>query len=331
MYMKKVLILLVVILLFGCQNKDEKIKITYDDTYYQVSSPYKKAVGSYSIDTYDRNDVESMLMLLSSNYFKINNSLYQEGQYLTSDALKELISKYNDTDSINVNNVLINPSFITTIYEQNYLATNNNLKGISLAIVVNNKQYYENSGVKSYKVLEEDIALKYGMDKAGELLSYIRSKNELKNIKVVIGIYLQSNNYLKGSFKYIGQTDNNNIKFEYVNYNYQQLDSNYIMQNDINTYNSILAIKNSLSEYNTYLNATGLYKDNTLISIDININKSYLKQSEILSISNIIIDNLNSFENNVSIKIYLKSNNKTKAFLNKKSNVNNVETYILEE
>ena len=33
--------------------------------------------------SYDKNEVDMMLMNLSTNYFKVNNSYYQEGQYLT--------------------------------------------------------------------------------------------------------------------------------------------------------------------------------------------------------------------------------------------------------
>lgn len=328
MSMRKIIYLLVgLIFITGCGDK-KQVDIIYDSTYYQVASPYKEAVGSYSISSYDKNEVESMLMNLSTNYFKTNNSLYQQGQYLDSEELKTLINLYNETEKIKVDNVEIDPKYIVSIYEQNYLTTNNNLKGISLAIVVTNKQYYNQN--KLYKIVDEKIVLDYAISKANELVKYMYAKEELKNTRIVVGIYLQSNNTLKGSFKYIGESNKDSIKLQNVNYNYQSLDSNYIMNNDTETYNSILAIKQSLNDYNTlYLNPIGLYKDKTLVRVDLTVNKSYFSNVEILSLARIITSNFGSFDSNIQINVYFKSNNSIKAYIVKKEE--KIETYILEE
>ena len=327
--MKRLLCYILILLTFcGCEKKEDKIEISFDDTYYSVVSPYKEAIGSYSIRSYDKSEVETMLMNISSDYFKTNNSLYQEGQYLTSEEIKELVTKYNQIEELTMDNISIQPQYITTIYEQNYLATNNHLKGISLAIVLDNKQYYEQN---AYKLVSEDIVLEHGKKCANELLNYMRSKEELANTKIVIGIYLQNNDNLKGGFKYVGSTEKEDIHFDYVDYHYQLLDSNYVMNHDSNTYNHVLALKNSLKEYNVYTNVTGLYKGDTLLNITITINRNYFNQGEILNISKIITENIANFDSNITIKVYLKSNNVKKAFLNKKSNANKIETYILEE
>lgn len=321
--------ILILLLVCGCNKKEEEIEISFDDAYYSVASPYKKAMGNYSIRSYDKNEVETMLMNISSEYFKTNNSLYQEGQYLTSEEIKELVTRYNQTEAITIDNISIQPQYITTIYEQDYLATNNHLKGISLAIILDNKQFYEQN---AYKLVSEDVVLEYGKKKAQELIKYMYSKEEITNIKLVVGIYLQNHDSLKGGFKYVGSTEKGNIQFDYVNYNYQLLDGSYVMNNDSNTYNNTLALKKNFEEYsNIYTSVIGLYKGNKLLNVNITINSGYFNQGEILNISNIIRDSITSFDSNINIKIYIKSNNTIKAFLNKKSNVNKIETYILEE
>ncbi len=322
---KLVLFLFVCLFITGCGGESQSTKINIDNSYYQVATPYLAAVGSYSIREYNKEEVDKMLMMLSSEYFKINNSLYQEGQYLTTEELKNLIIQYNTTDEFVVDDVKINPSYITAIYEQNYLATNNVLKGISLAIVVDNVQQY---GQNQYKEIDDNIVLDYALAKARELNEYMRTKEELKNINIVIGIYLEDD--FKGSFKYVGATTNNNLDFDYVNYNYQLLDSNYTMNNDSNTYNTILAIKNSLNDHNVYINSYGLYKNKELIEVNIIINKSHFKRSEILDIFNGVANNLNTFDG-VSVKVCLKSNNIIKGFMDKESSATKIETYILEE
>ncbi len=312
-------LLILLMMLTGCGEK--QVDIVYDDTYYQVAKPYKSSVGSYSIASYDKQEVETMLMNLSTNYFKTNNSFYQEGQYLTKDEIKKLVTNFNAIDSIQIDGMMVEPKYIISIYEQDYLLYNGNLKGISLAIVVNNKQYYGNS----YKIIDENIVLDYAKEKAKDLVYYMHNKEGLKDARIVIGIYLENNDYLKGSFKYIGENGNLN----YVNYNYQALDSSYIMRNDINTYNAVMAIKQSLNDYNTlYLNPIGLYKGNELVKVDLTINKSFLTTGEVLTLSNIIGNNLYAF-GDVSVNVYFKSNNQTKAYVTKKQG--KIETRIMEE
>ena len=312
-------LLILLMMLTGCGEK--QVDIVYDDTYYQVAKPYKSSVGSYSIASYDKQEVETMLMNLSTNYFKTNNSFYQEGQYLTKDEIKKLVTNFNAIDSIQIDGMMVEPKYIISIYEQDYLLYNGNLKGISLAIVVNNKQYYDNS----YKIIDENIVLDYAKEKAKDLVYYMHNKEGLKDARIVIGIYLENNDYLKGSFKYIGENGNLN----YVNYNYQALDSSYIMRNDINTYNAVMAIKQSLNDYNTlYLNPIGLYKGNELVKVDLTINKSFLTTGEVLTLSNIIGNNLYAF-GDVSVNVYFKSNNQTKAYVTKKQG--KIETRIMEE
>ena len=323
--MKKLLFLLVILILTGCGNQNDSSMISYDDSYYLVATPYKESAGSYSIRDYDKEEVEYMLSKLSTEYFKISNSLYQEGQYLTTNEIRTLVNEYNKTEKIIIDAIEIQPSYITTIYEQNYLNSSNELKGISLAIVVDNKQYYNDN---KYKVVDEKIVLDYAIDKADDLISYIHSKEGLENINIVLGIYLEED--LKGGFKYLGSTNNNEIDLKHVNYNYQILESNYIMTNDNETYNNFMAIKNSLGSYNSYINSYGLYQDKTLKEVKIIINKSYFKRSEILNMVDIITNNLNNF-NNVDIKIYFKSDDVIKAFINKNINETKINTYILED
>lgn len=328
MFMKKIICLLLCLFIFtGCENK-ENVNITYDTTYYQIATPYKEAVGSYSISSYDKNEVETMLMNLSSNYFKTNNSLFEQGQFLSNDEIKNLVNSYNETKSIKIDKVEINPKYIISIYEQNYLTTTDNLKGISLALVVSNKQYYNDN--KSYKIIDEKVVLEYAKEKADKLVKYMYEKKQLKDVRIVVGIYLESNNTLKGSFKYIGEANKGKLNLKNINYNYQSLDSNYIMNNDFHTYNNILAIKQSLNNYSTlYLNPIGLYKDNELVRVDLNFTKSYFSNVDILTISDIIKNYLNSFNSNIQINAYFKSNNKLKAHIIRKDN--KMETYILED
>lgn len=328
MYMKKVfLILLFVLLLSGC-NKEEEVSINYDNTYYKIAKPYNESKGNYSLNSYDKNEVESMLMNLSNKYFSSNNSYYEEGQYLSNDIIKDLLINYNDTDKLLEDNVT-KSNFITTIYEQDYLASNGNLKGISLALVLNRDQKYMKDGKTYTQVIEEKDVLDYGKEKANKLLSFIRTIPELQDKKIVIGLYVESDDYLKGNFKYIGDTTNNEIELEYINYNYKLLDSGEVLNDDLKNYNNFEEIKKSLDNYDLYIKGEGLYIDNNLIKLDIILNDDYFSQVKILEISDVISEQLSNFDCLIDIKVYFKSNDKVKAFLTKEEL--DVKVYILEE
>ena len=82
--------------------------------------------------------------------------------------------------------------------------------------------------------------------------------------------------------------------------------------------------------YNTlYLNAVGLYNDNTLVKVDLTINKGYLNTGEILTLKEMITANFYAFPSDVSINLYFKSNNIIKAYVVKNSG--KIETFILED
>lgn len=177
--MKKLVLMLSILLLFTGCNKSEKQTISYDNDYYQVATPYKETTNNYSLNSFNKEEVESMLMYLSTNYFSLNNSLYQEGQYLSTNTVKDLVNKYNDTDKL-LNDNMTKPTYISAIYEQDYLANNSNLKGISLAIILNTNQSYIQDNKTYNQVLDESEVLDFGKIQASKLLSYLRSIEELK-------------------------------------------------------------------------------------------------------------------------------------------------------
>src|SRR5574344_1103469 len=98
--MKKVYILLLTLLIVGCESKS--INSYKDiDNYYRIYTPYKDRSSVYSIST-------------------INSINYQSGQYLDNEFLKELLMEINDFEEIKVGDKKIKPIYITSIFEQNY-------------------------------------------------------------------------------------------------------------------------------------------------------------------------------------------------------------------
>lgn len=343
---KYIVFLLLLFFITGCNKKTENYQIDtqYNQEYYQIYKPYKvSASNNYLInnilDNYDLENIEDSLMALSSNYFNVNNSLYQEGQYLTYDNLKELLSKesLNKADEIDVNGDKIIPTYLTTIYEQNYLASNGNLKGISLGIILNPYQSYKNSyGSYNYKTIDNDELIKFGEAISKQILNYFRNEKELNDTKILLALYIQPkpNSMEKGTFKEVAITTNSNLKFESLKYQYEFIKSNYVINNDITLYNTFNIFEEKLKNIfsKLYINGEALYQDKTVKDVRITIGSSKLNRSEILYLSQIISEDfITSFSTNINIRIYIESNEQIKALITKDKNTSKSNVSIIGE
>lgn len=344
--MKKYLWLyLIIITLFftGCGKAEEYVaNINYDHEYYETYMSYKEGAANNFILTainnnLDVEEIEVGLMNLAKNYFKVNNSYIQAGQYLSSDKIKKLLSHdfLNKTDNIVIDGVEITPKYISSIYEQNFLAGNGNLKGIAIALILNNYQEYKNSyGNVLYKQIDENIILEFGKVKAQELLVELRKIDQLKDIRIMIGLYLVSapNSTLPGTYKYVGITKNEKIEFTKLNYQYYYLNDQFVFNNDLNTYNAFQNLKTEINNYfkQVYPVGKGLYVDNKLVKIDIDINSNYISNIEIIYLTDLIANNISkNFDLSVYIKSNVNLNKEKKAIVVKESGTNNTNINIL--
>ena len=341
---KYVISLLCLFMLVGCNNKIEvaTIDVEFDDNYYQVYTPYKKAVSNNYVvnnvlNNYDVADVESSLMTLSTNYFKTNNSYYQSGQYLKESDLVKLLDKkeLNKTTDLTIDEVKISPTYISSIYEQNYLASNGHLKGLSLAIVLNPYQAYKNSyGSYNYKTVDDNILLEFGKQAANKLVKYIRDTKKLKNIRILVGLYFEKDpeSTLPGSIKYYGISSGDNITLGSINYQYQYLNASYVVKNDVNTANAFSNLEKLVKkEFSaSYISGKGFYQDNILRNIEIDVNNSFFSKSELLYLCKILSDEIGaSFDTKLNVRIFIKANNQVLALINKEKNTLNSSVYIM--
>lgn len=328
--MKKWFVLLIsFLLLVGCGKKEDTPTLQTDTNNYKIASPYKQNVGGYSLRSYDKDNVITMLTKISKKYFKINNSIYEEGQYLSSLEIKELLSKDKLNSVEDKFKKELEPTFITTIYEQNYLATNGHLKGISLAIVLDNEQNYMKDNINRTKTFDVLEVLEWGKTKAQELIEYMRSKEELKNVKIVVGLYVANHGSLPGNFTYVLEVDNK-LVWNHLGYEYRWMDSNLVMEQDIANFNNVLALKNNLQTYQDIsLTAYGLYQQTSLEELFITI-RGKLNTSTILSIGSVLQENLSSISSTIPIHISFKTSDIMKGYMEKKANSLELEIYLLE-
>lgn len=341
---KYVLVLCTLLLLCGCGKKEEKVKtdLKFDEDSYSVYEPYKSGVSndyvvSHILNHYDREEVESSLMDISTSYFPTDNTYYQAGQYLTEKDLTNLLSKekLNQADTVTIDGISISPEYISYIYEQNYLSSEGKLKGVSIAVVLNPYQQYQNQyGAYQYKKVDESIVLEFGKKRTQELLTYLREEKNLKDVKILLGLYVQNgpDEVLPGSFKQVGITSSADISFQSVDYQYQLLESNWVQEKDMNSYTAFQNLKKKLAEVfpTTYMVAEGLYVSGRLQNLEIDVHSTYMNKSELLKISQLISTELsNTFPGGIQMKVYLKENNDMVGFISKEKTSSSARIYIM--
>lgn len=342
--MKKYLILIIILLLLtGCNEKENKVtEMTFDDEYYDIMTPYKTGVGnnyvrSSVITTYDYTLVDSGLMDIAVQYFDPNDVKFQAGQYLTEEILIDLLSdeNLNNAETVTIDDITIKPNYISAIHEQNFLNDQGELSGIAIALVINPYQEYQNnSGTYLYKALNTDEAIKFGQEKAQTLLKYIREIDGLEKVKIMMSLYVvgSPDEISSGNFEYVGDTTNDKITFEDLDYQYQYLTSNYVLENDLNNYTAFgTLVKNIESEVDDlYITAEGLYVNNNLKRVEITVNSSLLTKDKLLMISQLFAEEITKqFNDNILIKVYLKINDDTKALIVKKRDSLESNIYLL--
>lgn len=336
--MKKIIISIIgILILTGC-SKSINTPYIYKEGYYNIAIPYKAGVSNNyvvnNMNTYDVDEVETTLMEISSLYFSKDVSFYQDGQYLSNDFFKEILNKdnLNSYEKITIDGITIDPYYVTGIVEQNYLDSSNNLKGISLGIILNPYLAYQNKyGITLYKQIEEKELLSIGEEVSKKLLEKVRSIEEISKTKIMIALYFQNNpnSNTEGSYKKYGITLNTDIEFKDYNEENYYISSEYVMKNNNDIYSYYSVLERNVKEVmpKIYLTGTCEYKNSKLENVIINISGTYLSKSETLALTQIVSENIESV--NVNTIIYIKESNNIKAIL-EKNKTEKLNIHILE-
>lgn len=315
--MKKVVLILLISMLIisGCSNEKKEYSINFDT--YKIFQPYKASISGNYINSmitnkYDVNNIQSRLMDLSTRYYKTSNNYYQAGQYVTKDNIKEILNLVNPTNQINVDGIEIQPNYISYLHEQNYLDADGNLAGISIGLALNKYQTYQNSyGTTLYKEVSEEFIIDYAKNEISTILEYLRKIDGINDTRIMLGLYfLESpNSILPGEYKYFGITSDNNINFQELDYSHYYLDSNTLMEKNIEIYNNFKAFQQQIKLDNIYISGYGFFDSNNLVDADITINTNYLNKDELIFLQQVVSKSLlENFRSNAVINVYIKTN-----------------------
>lgn len=347
--MRKIGILcLVMFILVGCSQAKESVKEqtdsdaasmdTFENGYYKIvnfgGSELRENFYLNFNATSDFQTIGRGLQILSSNYFSTSNHYMSEGQYFGLDQRTALLRRDADVNKYPYSlqspkgetiDGITDPIMVSNIQEQDYYVkdgSNYVLKGISLAIILDPRQSDNNS-------LETPMSDKtinnFGEQCIEKMYKYIRNDDTFKDIKdlpILITVFKATDstqstydgNYILESYcdKEVGKirgVDHENVVFT----------STRATELDKTTSSEFDVIKTSLREASQ--EAIGFmgeakYVNGEIQSMVISANLNVKTYSELLYLSSVIADNINSkFTYDFSIKVLVNSQDKLQAFI----------------
>lgn len=340
--MKKLLVSLVcIIVVAGCSTNSDDVEntysIKYNDDYYSIYMPYKKGVSdNYILNSnvvdFDVETIEKDLIQISTNAFSVDKFYYQEGQYLTKTKLKELLGEdhLNKTDEQSIDGKTIKPKIVAGIYEKNFLNKNGDIKGISLGVVLNPYQAYDSNN--NYVTMDNDTIIDFGKEASKKLIEYMRTNFKLDNIPILIALYVEASpeSNVGGNYLYYGVTENNEIKFNYINQKNFYMNSKNVKELDVTNYNNFKKFEETIRQYDNsiYLSGLGYYNGDNLSKIDVIVTKSHYSYGELLYINQLLSENAMKYFKDVKVIIEVKAINDIKSYIVKEQGETSTDIFI---
>lgn len=323
--------------------------IQIDESYYKTLIPYKESasrglVVSNIYTKYDMKEVETGLMRLSQNEFDTENYYFQEGQYLAESTVSSWLARSSQTeDGLNPpttdtmtpeERAIKAPIYLSHIVEQNYLTkTKDNkvkLGGISIGLSLNTIYYYQKEQYGEYyeEPISESTLVEQGKKMAAEIVSRLRTRDELKDIPIVVGLFKQQarNQIIPGTyFSYgVAKAGQNDIAdWEGVDENYVLFptDDSQDVYRDIN--NNFKNFKQDVDKYfsnYTSVIGTGFYRNKQIQNLSIEIPIQFFGKAEIIGFTQYLTGILINQFDNIHVEVSVTSVNGPEALIIKKAN-----------
>ncbi|WP_404430601.1 CamS family sex pheromone protein [Sutcliffiella horikoshii] len=361
--MKRFLSLLLVVSLFatGCvpgfekqeevvqdpaqqENTEQAIVPRYkiSDDYYQTILPYKpgETRGQIAPRLNSRVDVEELetgLMRMAQEVFPSDSYLYQEGQYIKRDTIRNWLGRVDpeDEEKPGLNPPLIrgvdtedtnekSPIYLAHIQEQNYLVRKGEdqveLGGVSIGIALNSVHYYnlsdDEGGYPREYVIPDDELEAEGKKIAEEVIRRVRGMEGLENVPIIIGLYKQSpaNAVVPGSFiakANVATGDNSIGKWEEVNEEYHLFpnsDTTELYRDDAVRFENFKLDIDDYFPNHTGVIGKGYYRDGELQQLSIEVNMEFNGKAELIGftqyVTGLVVEH---FPNYINLQVSISS------------------------
>lgn len=323
--MKRFILLLLCTLLFivGCSNKKEDDIIQTEeetetevsiipntsltDAQYKILLPYQPSAARNAItnqisNRIDIDELEEGLRRHSSEVYDPKKYLFEEGQYLDTEYIYDLIEGLNPEikdkakkdDKIKEHRN--NPRVFSHILEQNFLKKkdDNSVEVVGLSIGISLKSVYrfqvETGGADYYEEIPKDEMIKAGEKIAEEVLKEIRENEDIPNVKVMIALFREEeqSSPVPGNFvakTVVGKDENTISKWENIQEEHILFPSSEGKKKYHDDYEKVKSFGDKIAEYfPNYVGSIGegFYIDKNLTRLSLEIPLEFYGKGEVI-------------------------------------------------
>lgn len=301
----------------------------------------------------DVKHFESNLLGLAKTHFKTSQYIFQEGQYLSSDKVINLLDRKSSSnaDGLNPENNgktgdSRNPIYVQTLTEQDFMTKDGNglkLAGMVIGVAMNTQDEYqkEKYGATYTQDISEADRIAYGKKIAPRIIQQVRKQSGVsEKTPIVIAMYANasSDSLAPGSF-YAEATSNEGSSLE----TWSDIDNKSIVLPKESTDTSKLGsdensgfsnFKNDIANFFPNIagsTAVANFKNGTLSGMNVTVTTQFYSQTEIDSFTTYVGQAaLKYLPNNVPIRIVVQTANETQAILIRNVNDKTFTTTILD-
>src|SRR5690625_4883836 len=293
---------------------------------YKILLPYRPSAARGAItnqitNRVDIDELEEGLRRHSTSVFSPDKYVFEEGQYLSTDKIFELIDLLNPDikDKSDKKEHRQNPRVFSHILEQNFLERKDNrvdLVGVSIGISLKSVYRYQTDtgGPYFYENISLNDMVKEGERIAQQVLHELREMEELQNIPIMIALFREAeqSSPVPGSFiqKTVIDSGEREIgKWEKISEEYVLFPSNDAKDKYPNDYQKVKAFSEKIAEYfPNYVGVvgTGFYEEGELTNLSIEVPIEFYGKGEVIGFTQYaygIVQEI--FPNHFNIEVYV--------------------------
>jgi len=334
------------------QRASGQYQTVIKDGRYLVSAA-RGITATSEPNSLDVKHFESSLLDLSKTQFKPSQYIFQEGQYLSSDTVNNLLERKSNNNPNGLNpedngktDSSRNPIYVQTLTEQDFMTkSGNNLKlsGIVVGVAMNTQDEYqkEQYGTTYKQEISEADRVAYGKKVAPQIIKQIRQQSGVsENTPIVVAMYANSasDSLAPGGFyaevKSTQGTDLSewsDISDKSIVLPKEATDTSSL-GNDEN--NGFANFKNDVSNFFPNIagaTAVANFKKGTLSGLNVTVTTQFYSQTEIDSFTTYVSQSALKFlPANVPVRIVIQTANELQAILIRNANDKTFSTTILD-